>query len=117
MSRITSELWVSAYLRRIAVEGGFAVLRRRGAPEAGAIAVVVSRQTDRLAALYLQAPQSAYGEARPEERLFVPAFPEVFVEEARIAEKLAREVAFDPDLWIVDVEEREGRAFLDLARS
>ncbi|WP_439573079.1 DUF1491 family protein [Phreatobacter sp.] len=116
MSRVTSDLWVSAYLRRIAIEGGFAVLRRRGATEAGAIAVVVSRQADRLAALYLQAPQSAYGEERPEDRLFVPAFTEIFVEEERIADKLARETRFDPDLWIVDVEEREGRPFLDIAR-
>ena len=112
--RVTSEFWVAAYLRRVRIEGAFAVLRRRGAPEAGAIAVVVVRG-DRLAALFLQAPQSAFDTARPGDRLFVPAYPDVFVEERRVDAKLAREIDFDPDLWIVDVEDRDGRSFLDLA--
>lgn len=114
--RVTSEFWVSAFIRKAGFEGGHATLRRRGAAEAGAIAVTVSRAADRLVALYLQAPQSAFAEERPEDRLFVPAYPEIFVEEARVAEKLARETKFDPDLWIVDIEDREGRSFLDLAR-
>jgi hypothetical protein len=28
---------------------------------------------------------------------------------------MAREIAFDPDLWLVEVEDREGRCWLDLA--
>jgi hypothetical protein len=115
MARVTSDLWVSAYLRRVRIEGGFAVLRRRGAFEAGAIAVVVSRAADRLVALYLQAPQSAFDEGKPVERLFVPAYKDIFVEEPRVEEKLRREIDFDPDLWIVDVEDRDGRSFLELA--
>src|SRR5438552_3762380 len=35
--RIRSAIWVAAYLRRCQVEGAPAVLRRRGAEEAGAI--------------------------------------------------------------------------------
>lgn len=115
MDRVTSDFWVTAYLRRVRVEGAFAVLRRRGSPEAGAIAIVVSR-ADRLAGLFLQAPQSLFDEAKPGDRLFVPAYPEVFVEEQRVEDKLRREIDFDPDLWIVDVEDRDGRSFLDLAK-
>lgn len=116
MTRLTSDFWVSAFIRRVGLEGGFATLRRRGAAEAGAIAVTVSRAADRLAALYLQAPQSAFDAERPTDRLFVPVWPEVFVEEMRVTEKLARETSYDPDLWIVDVEDRDGRCFLDLAK-
>ncbi|MBV9591775.1 MAG: DUF1491 family protein, partial [Hyphomicrobiales bacterium] len=29
--------------------------------------------------------------------------------------RLAKERSFDPDIWIVEVEDRDGRAFLDLA--
>ncbi len=108
--RVTSGFWVSAYIRRVGLEGGFATLRRRGAEEAGAIAVTVSRASDRLVALYLQAPQSVFGEDRPEDRLFVPAWAEAFVEEEKVRDKLERETRFDPDLWIVDVEDRDGRA-------
>jgi len=114
--RVTSDFWVSAFIRRVGLAGGFATLRRRGAAEAGAIAVTVSRGADRLVALYLQAPQSAFDEERPSDRLFVPAWPEVFVEDMRVTEKLAREVSYDPDLWIVDVDDRDGRCFLDIAR-
>lgn len=114
--RVTSDFWVSAFMRRVGLEGGFATLRRRGNAEAGAIAVTVSRAADRLVALYLQAPQSAFDDGRPVDRLFVPAWPDIFVEEVRVSEKLAREMQFDPDLWIIDVEDRDGRAFVDLAR-
>ncbi|QCK86594.1 DUF1491 family protein [Phreatobacter aquaticus] len=116
MTRVTSDFWVSAFLRRVRLEGGFAVLRRRGALEAGAIAVVVSRAADRLVALYLQAPQSAFDDTKPADRLFVSAYPDLFVEEERVNAKLAREIDFDPDLWIVDVEDRDGRSFLEIAR-
>lgn len=114
--RVTSDFWVSAFIRRVGLEGGFATLRRRGNAEAGAIAVTVSRAADRLVALYLQAPQSAFDDGRPVDRLFVPAWPDIFVEEPRVSEKLARETKFDPDLWIIDIEDRDGRAFVELAR-
>lgn len=117
MARLTSEFWVAAFIRRVNLEGGFATLRRRGAAEAGAIAVTVSRAADRLVALYLQAPQSAFGEDRPSDRLFVPAWPALFVEEQKVAEKLRREIDFDGDLWIVDIDDRDGRAFVELADS
>jgi hypothetical protein len=32
---------------------------------------------------------------------------------AEIEARLAREIKFDPDLWIVEVEDRAGRHFLD----
>ena len=116
MARLTSEFWVAAFIRRVNLEGGFATLRKRGAAEAGAIAVTVSRASDRLVALYLQAPQTAFGEERPMDRLFVPAWPDVF-EEMRVSEKLAREQKFDPDLWIVDIDDRDGRPFVEIAEA
>jgi hypothetical protein len=39
------------------------------------------------------------------------------VPEASIEERLAKEVRFDPDAWIVEIEDRAGRHFLDLART
>ena len=65
--RLKSALWVAAYLRRCQIEGAAAVLRRRGAEEAGAIFVKVSR-LDGTADLYGPAPQSVFDEARPSER-------------------------------------------------
>ena len=35
------------------------------------------------------------------------------VPEADIEARLVREIRFDPDVWIVEVEDRAGRHFLD----
>lgn len=112
--RLKSGIWVAAYLRRCAVEGAYAVLRRRGSEEAGAIFVQVDR-LDGTAALFGPAPQSLADEASGV-RLFspVPLRPESTP--AAALARLQRELDFDPDLWIVDVEDRQGRHFLDLAR-
>ena len=41
--RLKSGIWVAAYLRRCNVEGAFAAVRRRGAEEAGAVFIKISR--------------------------------------------------------------------------
>jgi secondary thiamine-phosphate synthase enzyme len=41
--RLKSAIWAAAYIRRCQVEGAFAVLRKRGAEEAGAIFIKVDR--------------------------------------------------------------------------
>jgi hypothetical protein len=108
--RLKSAIWVAAYVRRCHIEGAFAAVRRRGAEEAGAIFVKLNR-LDGTAELFGPAPQSAFDDARPADRLFsrcLEAAPET-----KIEERLARELRFDPDAWIVEVEDRAGRHFLD----
>ncbi|PWB64829.1 MAG: DUF1491 domain-containing protein [Bradyrhizobiaceae bacterium] len=110
--RLKSGIWVAAYLRRCAIEGAAAVLRRRGAEEAGAIFIKVSR-LDGTADLYGPAPQSAFDEARPADRAFVQCLREAPAPEADVEAYLARQFRFDPDLWVIEVEDRSGRHFLD----
>ena len=43
LMRLKSGIWVAAYLRRCAVEGVFAAVRRRGAEEAGGIFIKINR--------------------------------------------------------------------------
>ncbi len=114
--RLKSAIWVAAYIRRCNLEGASAVVRRRGAEEAGAVFVKLAR-LDGTAALFGPAPQSAFDEAKPSERLFVSTYPEGFVPEEKVEARLAKEIGFDPDTWIVEVEDRAGRHFLDLAES
>ncbi len=109
--RLRSDIWVAAYLRRCASEGVAAVLRRRGSPEAGAILVKIDR-LDGFCALFSPAPQS---EARDGfDRLFARAHREDWLENEKIEARLTREISFDTDLWVVEVEDRKGRNFLDL---
>ncbi len=108
--RVTSSLWVGAYVRRCFAEGAFAAVARRGAEEAGAIFVIVDRLSG-TADLYAPAPQAIFDESHPSERMF-----QRIVDDAPMAEidaRIAREVNFDPDLWVVAIEDRGGRAFLD----
>ena len=111
-ARIRSDFWVAAHLRRCAVVGVDAVLRRRGAAEAGAIFVKLDR-LDGTANLYGPAPQALL-DADDGGRLFTPiveAAPAPDVEE-----RMQREIRFDPDLWWIEIEDRTGRHFLDLAQ-
>jgi hypothetical protein len=110
--RLKSAIWVAAYIRRCAVEGVVATLRRRGAEEAGAIYIIVNR-LDGTADFYAPAPQAAFDETKPVDRAFTPALKEIPAPESRIEAFLARESRFDPDIWVVEIEDRSGRHFLD----
>lgn len=112
--RLKSGIWVAAYLRRCQIEGASAALRRRGAEEAGAIYVKLNR-LDGTAELFGPAPQTAFADANPSMRLFIPCVSGQPAPEQAIEERIGREVRFDPDIWIVEIEDRAGRHFLDIA--
>ena len=111
--RLKSGIWVSAYLRRCNIEGAFAAVRRRGAEEAGAVFIKINR-LDGTGILYGPAAQSTFDEARPADRMFTAMLRgDKPVPEADIEARLTREIRFDPDVWIVEVEDRAARNFLD----
>jgi hypothetical protein len=112
--RLKSALWVAAYLRRCHVEGASAVVRRRGAEEAGAIFVRICR-LDGTSELFGPAPQSAL-EPGAGDRKFTACLVSQPAPDAEIDTYLAREVKFDSDLWILEVEDPAGRNFLDVIR-
>lgn len=93
----------------------FGAVRRRGAEEAGAVFVKIALM-DGTAMLFVPAPQTVYDDSHPMERAFVQSPPQA-VDEQVVEARLAKEISFDPDVWIVEVEDREGRHFLDLAKT
>ncbi len=108
--RLKAEIWVKAYLRRCQVEGADAVLVRRGDGDAGAIYIKISR-LDGTAALYGPAP-AGLDEAR-EDRRWQACLKREPASESDADTYLERQIDFDPDIWIVSVEDRQGRHFLD----
>ena len=110
--RLKSGIWVAAYIRRCQIEGAQAVLRRRGADEAGAVFIKVAK-LDGSAEVYGPAPQSAFDEARPSDRAFIRSLKAQDATEVGAEAYLARQLKFDSDIWIVEVEDRAGRNFLD----
>lgn len=110
--RLKSAFWVAAYLRRCEGAGAYGAVRRRGAEEAGAIFIKVNR-LDGTADLYGPAPQTAFDESRPADRAFTTCLKSSPALEADVEAFLNREIKFDPDVWIVEIEDRQGRHFLD----
>jgi hypothetical protein len=112
--RLKSAIWVAAYIRRCHIEGAFAAVRRRGAEEAGAIFVRICR-LDGTSDLFGPAPQSAL-EPGASDRIFAACLAKQPASDPEIESRLARETKFDPDLWIVEVEDRGGRNLLNTVR-
>jgi hypothetical protein len=110
--RLRSDIYAEALIRRANVAGAAAYLRRRGAAEAGAIFVCVDCLDGRQA-LFGPAPQNLADEDGL--RRFVRMHAQDWVDGASVSERLAREQRFDSDLWIIDIEDRAGRVFFDLA--
>jgi hypothetical protein len=111
--RLKTALWVAAYLRRCHVEGIFGVVRRRGAEEAGAVFVRINR-LDGTSDLFGPAPQSAFDAAQGAARAFTPCLATQSAPDATVETYLERQLKFDPDVWILEVEDRDGRNFLDV---
>jgi len=110
---LRADIFVSAYLRRCGVEGAFAALRRRGSPEAGAIFVKLDRLDGR-AALYGPAPQTELADRQGIDRLWIRLHKDEWIDPADAEARMTKEISFDPDLWLIEVEDAKGRCFLDL---
>lgn len=109
--RLRSDIFVAAYLRLRNGQNAFAVVSRRGAAEAGAIFIKIDRLDGR-ADLYGPAPQMVFDEANPARLFHRISKPDA--SPADLEERMAREVRFDSDIWIIEVEDRAGEPHLDL---
>ncbi len=110
--RVTSAFFVSAFMRKAANAGAFPILDAKGAEEAGAIFIRIDISRDQ-SLLYTPAPMSAYGEGDAH-RKFEAFNAGTATDVETINMKLAREREIDPDIWIVSVDDREGRCFLEV---
>ncbi|MEM0922804.1 MAG: DUF1491 family protein [Pseudomonadota bacterium] len=102
-ARLASGLWVSAYLARLNAEGIFAHVIHHGEDTAGAVAVKLATM-DGQASLYTRI-YDAEGR-RIWDRLQMG-------EEAETDALIARQRGYDPDLWVIEVEDPKGRHLLD----
>ncbi len=108
--RLKSEIWVKAYIRRCAGAGLSAVVARHGDNDAGAIFIRINR-LDGTSVLFGPSPAGLSG--AEEDRLWVPCLSESGATDAAVEAYLTREAEFDSDLWIVEVETRDGVHLLD----
>lgn len=106
--RLKSEIWVKAYLRRCNGAGAPAAVVHRGDADAGIILVKIAR-LDGTADLYGPAP-AGYAADDGERRWIAIASG---LAERDADERLARELRLDSDAWLLEVEDRQGRSFLE----
>ena len=107
MIELKTEFWVSALLRRAAVGGAFAAVARKGDPDGGAVLVKVATMDGR-ARLY--APARAGEGDRIWLDLSAGSLGDV---EADVDAYARKRADTDPDLWVVEIEDKHGRHFLD----
>lgn len=98
-----TDLWVSAFVRRHNDLGHFCVVARKGDPIAGQIFVEVDHLNGTVS-LYTPAPSALRGDSA--DRLFQLRFDHVDAHKVR--ERIAQEHDFDPDLWVISLELRNG---------
>ena len=104
--RLKAGIFVRALIRRAEVAGAQAYVVRKGVEESGAIIVKISK-LDGTALVLSQARRGGEGEL-----VWVKPLGDA-VDDAKAAAWFEKQVKFDPDLWIVEIEDREGRSFVD----
>jgi len=104
MTRLATNIWVGAYLARLAAAGIPAHLIHKGDQTAGAVAVKLAFMNGQ-ASFYTR----SYGcSGRLEWHALIEDRPECEVDGA-----IARRRGFDRDLWVIEVEDPRGRHMLD----
>ncbi|RAK58781.1 DUF1491 domain-containing protein [Phenylobacterium hankyongense] len=101
---LSTDIWVSALIRRAEMGGAFPVVVRKGDARAGAVLVKVLNRTDRTARLYAEATRM------DGERVWMQPAPSD--QEPDLDRYIERAARVDPDVWVVEIDDREGRHFL-----
>ena len=104
MARLTSEFWVQAYLTRLSLANIPAFVTAKGDATAGAVLIKQST-LDGQATLYQRSVDLMTGERTWVELAKGP--------DADVDAATERQRGFDPDLWVIEVEDRDGRHLLD----
>jgi len=102
-----------AFVRRHNDLGNMCVVARRGDPIAGQIFIEVDH-LDGTRSLYTPAPSVSRREEDGAGQVFQPRFTRV--EPDKVRERIAQEVNFDPDLWVLSIDMRGDDLGIELVR-
>tara|TARA_R110002094_G_scaffold100763_8_gene100874 strand:- start:338 stop:667 length:330 start_codon:yes stop_codon:yes gene_type:complete len=104
MARLTARFWVDAYLTRLRLQDIPAFVVAHGDDTGGAVMVKLAT-LDGSAVLFQRSFDLMTGHRRWVELANGP--------ERDVDETVSRQRGFDPDLWVIEVEDRQGRHLLD----
>lgn len=107
MIELKTEIWAQALIRTAQTGGAFATVTRRGDRDGGAVLIKVAT-LDRRARVYSPA-------RNPEgERVWIDLSSGALGDgEGDVDAYICRRSDDDPDLWVIEIEDRNGRHFLN----
>ncbi|MFP1132107.1 DUF1491 family protein [Asticcacaulis sp.] len=100
---LPTDLWVSALIRRAEQGGAFAYVLKKGDARAGAVILKITHLRERETYILRQVT------AGDEVKWMKPITSH---DPEAIESYIERERRFDSDLWVVEIEDTEGRHFL-----
>jgi hypothetical protein len=101
--RLTSDFWVHAYLRRLSLVNIPAFITAKGDATAGSVIVKLNTLDGNARAFHRSYDLDG-------NRIWVTLADGV---ESDVDASLAKQRSFDPDIWVIEVEDRQGRHLLD----
>ena len=104
MPRLTARFWVDAYLTRLRLQDIPAFVVAHGGDTGGAVLVKLAT-LDSNAVLFQRSFDLMTGDRKWIEL--------ASGDEAEVDATVSRQRSFDPDLWVIEVEDRQGRHLLD----
>ncbi|WP_298974834.1 DUF1491 family protein [uncultured Roseobacter sp.] len=104
MARLTARFWIDAYLARLRTQDIPAFIVTHGDDTAGSVLVKVN-QLDGQATVY----QRSYNLLDDKHSWAILEQGD----EVQVDASITRQRGFDPDIWVVEVEDRQGRHLLD----
>ncbi|MDA7425096.1 DUF1491 family protein [Thalassococcus lentus] len=104
MTRLTARFWVDAYLTRLRLHDIPAFVVAHGDDTAGAVLVKLATLNGQAQAFTRQFDLATGA------RMWASLAEG---DEQEVDATIARQRGFDPDLWVIEVEDRQGRHLLD----
>ena len=108
MIALKTEIYVKAYLKRLEIHGIPAYVSRHGDDDAGDLIVKICTLDGR-ASLFRREYNQGTGE-----RHWTCVLSSI---EAEVDRSITKQCGFDPDLWVLEIEDAKGRHFLDVKSS
>ena len=103
--RLPTDLWVMGHIRAADAQGVTMMVLRKGDRSRGTVLLKINLLDRRFFVL---------AQVRRDERLvWSRATGPDPVDEAAADAYIARQVKYDPDLWVIEVEDRQGRHWFD----
>lgn len=107
MAELKTDFWAAALIRRAAIAGAFAGVTQKGDGDAGAVLVKVATLNGK-ARLYAPA-RDGQGE-----RIWLDlSAGQLGDQEMDVDAYVRKRLGADPDLWVIEIEDKHGRHFLD----